>query len=144
MTAETIFNPFELPLKSRLLAKVAGSVLGLAPLAKHYSSRPSSENAKSFLDYTLSALGIDVEVESSGLLTQIPKTGPVLVVANHPLGGLEGVAIAQMLLKVRPDVQVLTNEMLTRIPELSDIFIGVDVLSANAAHKNLSGMRKAM
>ncbi|MBT5560158.1 MAG: lysophospholipid acyltransferase family protein [Proteobacteria bacterium] len=144
MTAETLFNPFELPLKSRLLAKVGGAVLGLAPLAKHYRSRPSTKNAKSFLDYTLNALGIDVEVESSDLLTQIPKTGPVLVVANHPLGGLEGVAIAQMLLKVRPDVQVLTNEMLTRIPELSDIFIGVDVLSANAAHKNLTGMRKAM
>ena len=144
MTTETVFNPFELPLKNRLLASLGGALLGLSPLAKHYAARPSANGAGSFLDYTLRTLGIDVEVESLDLLARIPKTGPVLVVANHPLGGLEGVAIAQLLLKVRPDVQVLTNELLTRIPELGDIFIGVDVLSPKAAHKNVGSMRKAM
>ncbi|MBT5032838.1 MAG: lysophospholipid acyltransferase family protein [Proteobacteria bacterium] len=144
MTTGTVFNPFELPLKNRWFASLGGALLGLSSLAKHYAARPSANGAGSFLDYTLQALGINVEVESSDLLARIPKTGPVLVVANHPLGGLEGVAIAQLLLKVRPDVQVLTNELLTRIPELSDIFIGVDVLSPKAAYKNVGSMRKAM
>ena len=66
------------------------------------------------------------------------------MVANHPLGGLEGVAMTRLLKQRRPDLKVLTNELLSRIAEFSDIFIGVDVLSKNAASKNVKGIREVM
>ncbi len=144
MSTEYAANPFQLPLKNRALATMLESVLGLKPLADHYERRPLGIAPDSFLDYTLDSLGVDVRIESDNYLAEIPRTGPVLVVANHPLGGLEGVAIAQMLLKVRPDLKVMTNQILTRIPELRDIFIGVDVLSENAVQQNLRGVREAM
>jgi len=144
MSYDTIANPFQLPIKNRVVATLLESILGLKPLADHYDRRPLNIAPDSFLDYTLQSLGVDVRVESDNLLADIPRTGPVLVVANHPLGGLEGVAIAQILLKVRPDLKVMTNQLLTRIPELSEIFIGVDVLSENAVKQNLRGVREAM
>ncbi len=144
MSYESLVNPFQLPIKNRILAAMLESVLGLKPLAEHYAHRPRDIAADSFLDYTLQSLGVDVRVEPNNMLGETPRTGPVLVVANHPLGGLEGVAIAQILLKVRPDLKVMTNQILTRIPELRDIFIGVDVLSENAVKQNLRGVREAM
>ena len=144
MANQTIANPFQLSLKNRLLANLLESVLGLKYLAYLYSKCDQDYEAKLFLDFALQSLGIEVQVESNELLSEIPRTGSVLVVANHPLGGLEGMAIAQMLMKVRPDVKVMTNKLLKKISNLSDIFIGVDVLSENAAQENMRGIREAM
>ena len=135
-------NPCRLPLKPRVIASALESLLGLKPLAKVYDGRPSNCGPFEFLDYTLDALGIDIAIDEEALLEEIPKTGPVLVVANHPLGGLEGMAIAKVIGKYRPDLQVLTNELLRLIPELAPIFIGVNVLSGNAAAGNVGGIKQ--
>ena len=135
-------NPCRLPLKPRVLASALESLLGLKPLAKVYDCRPPNCDPFEFLDYTLDALGIDIAIDEEALLEEVSKTGPVLIVANHPLGGLEGMAIAKVIGKYRPDLQVLTNELLRQIPELAPIFIGVNVLSSNAAAGNVGGIKK--
>ena len=116
--------------------------MGLASLGKIYDQRPSGLSPFQFLDYTLDALGITIELENSKILEDLPRQGPLLVVANHPLGGLEGMAIARVIGNARPDLQVLTNELLRLIPELAPLFIGVNVLSANAAAANVKGIRQ--
>ena len=65
------------------------------------------------------------------------------MVANHPLGGIEGMLLARELLRVRPDTRVLTNELLLKIPEFGDLFIGVNVLSENSTQHNSAGIRTA-
>jgi len=50
----------------------------------------------------------------------------VVVVANHPFGALEGVVLAELLTRVRPDVKVMANYLLGRIPELRELFFFVD------------------
>ena len=135
-------NPCRLSLKPRILASALESLMGLKPLAKVYDGRPPNCDPFEFLDYTLDALGIDIAIDEEALLEEIPKTGPVLIVANHPLGGLEGMAIAKVIGKYRPDLQVLTNELLRLIPELAPIFIGVNVLSSNAAAGNVGGIKQ--
>lgn len=134
-------NPCRLPLKPRVLASALESLLGLKPLAKVYDRRPRDLSPFEFLDYALEALGVDIAIDQAGLLEEIPRDGPVLIVANHPLGGLEGMAIAKVIGKYRPDLQVLTNELLRLIPELASIFIGVNVLSANAKAGNVRGIK---
>ena len=112
-------NPCRLPLKPRALASALENLLGLKSLARIYDGSPPNLNPFEFLDYALNALGIDIAINEEALLDEIPKTGPVLVVANHPLGGLEGMAIAKVVGKYRPDLRVLTNEILRLIPELA-------------------------
>ena len=135
-------NPCRLPIKPRFVASAVESVLGLKPLARIYDDRPLNLDPFQFLDYSLDALGIDIAIENEALLEDIPKTGPVLIVANHPLGGLEGMAIAKVIGKYRPDLQVLTNELLRLIPELAPLFIGVNVLSSDAAAGNVGGIKQ--
>ena len=116
-----MINPCRLPFKPRILSAVTEKVLGLDRLAQIYDRRPAGCTPHEFLQYTLEALGVTLNLVNASNLEEIPRTGPVLIVANHPLGGLEGVAIAKVIGDIRPDLKVLTNELLRRIPELADI-----------------------
>ncbi len=135
-------NPTHIPIKPRFLALLLERMLGLRPLGRIYDRRPMETIPKDFLDYILSALGVSNVVTNAENLNEIPREGPLLIVANHPLGGLEGMALAHEILKVRPDLKVLTNELLRRVSELSDLFIGVDVLSSNAVAGNVGGIKQ--
>ena len=83
-------------------------------------------------------------------LARIPKRGPLVVVANHPFGGVEGMILGALLKSVRPDVKILANYLLGRIPELRDLFILVDPFGEKgnarkqAAKANLGAMRDAV
>jgi len=57
---------------------------------------------------------------------RIPDAGPVVVVANHPSGMLDGALLTVLLTRVRPDVKVLTNFLLSDVPELQRHCIFVD------------------
>ena len=135
-------NPCRLPFKPRILSAVLEKALGLDQLGAIYDARPQGCTPHEFLQYTLDALVVSLELINGAVLDELPRTGPVLIVANHPLGGLEGVAIAKVIADIRPDLKVLTNELLRRIPELADIFIGVDVLSSDAAASNVASIKQ--
>ncbi len=137
-------SPFRLPLRPRWLASTLERLLGLSALERCHASAPKGQGTEAFLQGVLDHLEVTLEaVDPGGVLERLPSEGPLLVVANHPLGGLEGVAITRLLMAQRPDIKVLTNELLTRIPELSDTFIGVDVLSRDAGQANVRGLREA-
>ena len=135
-------NPCRLPFKPRILSAVLEKALGLDQLSAIYDARPQGCTPHEFLQYTLDALVVSLELINGAVLDELPRTGPVLIVANHPLGGLEGVAIAKVIADIRPGLKVLTNELLRRIPELADIFIGVDVLSSDAAASNVASVKQ--
>lgn len=137
-------NPFKLPLRSLKLASFLERLLGLSTLSKCYDSAPKNGGTQQFLLGVLRYLDVRLKtIDTQNVLQRLPAEGPLLIVANHPLGGLEGIAITQLLLELRPDTKVLTNNLLTRIPELQSTFIGVDVLSKNAARENAKGIRTA-
>ncbi|WP_035477897.1 lysophospholipid acyltransferase family protein [Aliagarivorans taiwanensis] len=139
------YNPFRITVGPRWFSATLERALGLYPLAEKYQQRPerSKDNAAEFLEHTTKALDFDLLLNNPEALKSLPEEGPLLIVANHPLGGLEGVAMSKLLLKYRPDLKVLTNELLATIPEFKDLFIGVDVLSKQAAKKNAKGIRTA-
>ncbi|WP_049293688.1 lysophospholipid acyltransferase family protein [Franconibacter helveticus] len=61
-------------------------------------------------------------------LEQIPDSGPLVVVANHPTGTLDGLVLLYALSRVRRDVKVVANRMLSHLEPLSSLFIAVDNL----------------
>ncbi|MDA9557343.1 lysophospholipid acyltransferase family protein [Vibrio sp.] len=140
-----ITSPFRLPRKTPfgIAEKTVEWVTGLSQLDKHYQKRPLDLNSTEFMGYTLQALGIRYAFNEENV-QNIPKEGPVVIVANHPLGGVEGVILAEMLGKLRDDVKVLANEMLKRIPEIDDLFIGIDVFEGKQAQRtNVQAIRDA-
>lgn len=70
------------------------------------------------LENLLAAMRVDLRVEAADT-ARIPASGPVVVVANHPFGVLDGAALAVLLMRVRPDVKVVTNFPLEDVPEFT-------------------------
>ncbi|MCA0935295.1 lysophospholipid acyltransferase family protein [Vibrio alginolyticus] len=138
-------TPFRLPRKTPfgIGENVAEWATGLSQLDKFYVQRPLNADIQTFLRFTLSILGIDYRI-AHGSTDSIPKHGPTVIVANHPLGCVEGVILAELLLMVRSDIQILANQYLKTVPELDQLFIGVDVFDGKEAVKsNMKALRAA-
>lgn len=138
-------SPFRLPRKTPfgIGESFAEWATGLSKLDKFYAQRPAGLDTQGFLRFTLDILGIDYQVVR-GSLNNVPQTGATVVVANHPLGCVEGVILAEMLLTVRSDIQILANQYLKTVPELDKLFIGVDVFEGQNAHRaNMKALRAA-
>lgn len=138
-------SPFRLPRHTPF--GVGESIIewatGLAKLDHLYQQMPENLSGFEFMNHTLSALNIDYKV-ALGSTDNIPQQGPVVIVANHPLGAIEGVILADLIGSVRQDVKVLANQLLKRLPEISDLFIGVDVFNGKESRKtNAQAIREA-
>ncbi|MCW8956495.1 MAG: lysophospholipid acyltransferase family protein [Gammaproteobacteria bacterium] len=139
-------TPFQLPAPAtwRWAASAGERLLGLNTLDEYYHRRQPGLSSRAFLSFILDSLNITYQV-AAGDLSSLPEQGPVVVVANHPFGAIEGVVLAQLLLEVRSDLKILANQYLHRIQELSDLFIGVDVFETEQAGKrNVAGIRQSI
>jgi putative hemolysin len=99
-------------------------LLGFAQFNRVYRELPRctpEEFSRTFLD----ALNVHVELAGAPLQA-IPKTSPLLIVANHPLGLLDGMVVDTVLRAVRPDVAVMAHSLMAAIPEYQDrwFFVG--------------------
>jgi putative hemolysin len=76
--------------------------------------------------------------------------GPVVVVANHPFGVLDGAVLAVLLTRVRPDVKLMTNYLLRDVPELArhcifvDPFHSASITATNRTDVNRRAVRDAL
>ncbi len=128
----------------RFASGLVERALGLPRLASIHAARPSGLRPGPLLAFFLRELGIAVEVADADV-QRIPAEGPLVVVANHPFGGADGLAVAEVLLRRRDDVAILGNHLLARIPDLRDIIIAVDPFGgADAARGNARGLRRAL
>ena len=96
------------------------------------------------LESLLTEMRVDLRVAADDQ-ARIPPSGPVVVVANHPYGVLDGAILAVLLTRSRPDVKVLTNFLLADIPELQQHCIFVDPFqTARSVELNRRALREAL
>ncbi len=146
-------NIFKLPLSSRdpltqklsaLLGGALGYVLMLNRLNSIYGQIGEKNDPKGFIDETLEKLKISYEASEDDLAS-VPQSGSLLVVANHPFGGIEGLILASLLLGVRADTKIMANYLLGRIPELRQILLCVDPFETTASRaRNLKPLKDGM
>ena len=87
---------------------------------------------ESFWEAAVRHLRLEVDYDPARLAA-IPAAGPVVVVANHPFGVLDGLVIGYLIAKVRPDFKVLTHNALYRAPELQPHLLPIDFGATRSA-----------
>ena len=75
-----------------------------------------------FWTSALSVLGVTIETPA-GQLAKIPTMGPVVVVANHPHGMVDGMVLAALIGRTRKDYKILTRSLLTEIDTVAGQFL---------------------
>lgn len=75
---------------------------------------------------------------------KIPSEGRLVVVANHPLGGLDGLALLRAVREIRPDVRVVANDLLCSLPGLSEFFLPYDIFSGKPQKERLEAIGRAL
>lgn len=119
-------------------------LLRFGELERMYDSIAPVGNGAAFFQAMIDCLSVDLDAPEAEW-SKIPATGPVVVVANHPFGLLEGAALMSRLLAVRPDAKVLTNTILTTVPQVRDWFIAVDPFGGREATQfNRKGLKEAL
>jgi len=96
------------------------------------------------LEALLAEMRIELKLHSADQ-ARIPTGGPVVVVANHPYGVLDGALLTVLLTRVRSDVKILTNFLLSDIPELQRNCIFVDPFQTDrSVESNRKAVRQAL
>lgn len=82
-----------------------------------------------FVDAAVEVFGPQVKVKGE---ENIPLNGGVIMAANHPLGGLDGVAFMKAVGAYRSDIKFFVNDLLMQIKNFDSIFIPVNKLGKNS------------
>jgi len=128
---------------NRFAIWLADRVLGVNGLDKIYQKCTDSSSSKEeFLAAAIDTFGMEIK-GGEELIERIPASGPVVIAANHPFGGLEGIALPSLIVQKRPDIKVLVNHALKVLKDLDDFFIYVDpVFPKNP--KNLKALKECI
>jgi putative hemolysin len=128
----------------RWLSREAEQLVGLHRCAHIYHQIDSTCGAGDFSAQALKELGVSYEIDDRDL-ARIPTTGPCILIANHPFGGIEGLALFALIAKIRPDFKVMANYLLARIPQLQGQLVSVNPFGGTAATRtNLAPLRQAL
>jgi putative hemolysin len=76
-------------------------------------------------------------------LAQVPATGPLVVVANHPFGVVDGLVLCHLAAQVRSDVKVVAMSTLCRLPELRDHVLPINFAGTREAIQASARARRA-
>jgi putative hemolysin len=110
------YSTMDQPLIQRAVIQAIEKMGGQRKLKKLYVRHQENvSRGESFFDSAMKLLRIKVDLDNSAL-ADVPKTGPVVFISNHPYGVLDGITLTWLALKVRPDAKILANDVLCQDP----------------------------
>ncbi|MES9850094.1 MAG: 1-acyl-sn-glycerol-3-phosphate acyltransferase, partial [Candidatus Thiodiazotropha sp.] len=96
-----------------------------------------------FIEKVLEYFDLDYLVSNRDL-ENIPPTGRVVVVANHPLGALDALSLILMISRVRTDIRVVANDLLSALEPLGDLLLPVDNMGGSSSRKGIKQVYEAL
>ena len=121
------------PPVKRGLIRLVERATGQPRLKRLYLENQRNPRAgESFFAAAVRKLDLDVRFDAAAL-ARIPRSGPVVVVSNHPYGVLDGIVLSWLVEQVRRDFVVLTHAALRRAPEVRDFVLPIDFTGDEAA-----------
>jgi putative hemolysin len=112
---------------------------GLERLYRSWSRHPMS--GENIFAAAMRLLKLDVQTDFARW-RQIPETGPVLIVANHPFGVLDGLTIGYLSTLLRRDVKIMTHSLLCQPREVQQFILPVDFAGTAHAQRRTAQTRR--
>ncbi|MEL6645201.1 MAG: lysophospholipid acyltransferase family protein [Pseudomonadota bacterium] len=139
--ANTFHNPWQSN-TIRVMEWMTGKIRLLRLIRKF--ERQGVVEGQGFWAPALKIMGIDLTTPEDEI-RRIPAEGPVIIVANHPHGLIDGMVLAELVGRVREDYKILTRSLLTGVEEISRFMIPVAFPhEEDAVRKNLEMRKRAM
>lgn len=153
MDESEILHPFKLTnpfdggprrMLFRALRPALERLLMFPAMNQVYAAAYNDRSERAFYDKVIDVFRVKIRFDPEDL-SKLAPTGPLIVVANHPLGGIEGLAMLSVIARVRKDVRQISNYLLNIMPRLRPYFIFVDPFdSPSAIRKNFAGTRQSI
>ena len=136
--ANTFTNPWKAN-TIRALEWLTGK-LPLLRLVRRFERQGPAEG-QAFWSQALRLMKIELRTPEEQI-ARIPKEGPVIVVANHPHGLVDGMVLAELIGRVREDYRILTRSLLTGVKEIEQFMIPVPFPHEEDAREQSLQMRQ--
>mgnify|MGYP001164689094 CR=1 FL=1 len=141
-----LMNPAELAKASHMRPgdpriTMLAEVSGLNRLERFYNEIKVGPG-EDFISALFAHLDLRLDVDPADI-ERVPGAGGVAIVANHPYGAIDGLAMLHVLRERRPDLKVMANFMLQQLEPLRDRFIGVNPFEELTTRSSFQGMRQA-
>ncbi|MEM5550002.1 lysophospholipid acyltransferase family protein [Pseudoalteromonas neustonica] len=94
-----------------------------------------------FVEQVLDELDFDTRYKPKQI-ENIPSEGKLVIVANHPIGSLDALALIKVLSSVRQDLKVVANRMLMSVTPMHSLLLPVDNLSGTSKKQELSNIHQ--
>jgi putative hemolysin len=137
------------PLKRSLYGLVKSpleKVLGVERLNALYDQvRGEDQSPAQFAESVLNLLNIQYSFDEQRLAELRAIQGPLVIVSNHPLGGLEAIFLVALMGRIRPDYRIMANYFLGQVAEVRPNLILVDPFDTEESkQKNINPLKEVL
>ncbi len=103
----------------------------------------ANKDAFSFIEAILEYFSLDIQINTNELL-RIPSYGKVVIIANHPLGALDALALIHVISSVRKDIKIVASTFLSQFDNINDVLIPVDNIRGKMDRNSVNAIYDAL